>query len=224
MSHKSAEYWIEKYKTRQAYWVHDDNPKRPHALLTSGLHSNGFFNSRPVVADDDLLREIAVDLVVRLEEYYSIGRVGCVVGPQTGATKLAQYVSERITRLRGVWRPCDWASPRKTGGGSERAMTFEGESRKPLREQNVFFVEDVLTTGGSVDLTLDAVRGEGAIPLFWIGCIVNRSGLKDFMGRKILANLEVSMQTWRSEECPLCLVGSEAVRPKENWALLNAEY
>jgi len=42
MSHKSR---ILKLTKLGALWIHDGNPQRPHALLTSGNHSNGFFNA-----------------------------------------------------------------------------------------------------------------------------------------------------------------------------------
>lgn len=46
MSHESvSDLWIDRFKERDALWLHDGNVRRPHALLTSGKHSDGFFNS-----------------------------------------------------------------------------------------------------------------------------------------------------------------------------------
>ena len=47
--------WRRRFEELEAFWVHDDNPKRPHALLTSGNHSNGFFNASKVIAHPRIL-------------------------------------------------------------------------------------------------------------------------------------------------------------------------
>lgn len=79
---RNEEYWINKYRQLGALWIHDGNPKRPHALLTSGNHSSGFFNSRIVIAEDPLMREVAKDLVgLFIENGGDIEKVDVVVGP-----------------------------------------------------------------------------------------------------------------------------------------------
>ena len=60
---RTVEQWIEEYKRKNALWIHDGNRIRPHALLTSGKHSNGFFNSRLVIPDEVLLSEATSDLL-----------------------------------------------------------------------------------------------------------------------------------------------------------------
>ena len=87
-------------------------------------------------------------------------------------------------------------------------------------------VEDVLTTGGSVDLTAEAVTNAGGVVLPFVIILVNRSGLTEVNGKKIVALIDRPMPMWTPDECPLCKQGSEALRPKgtENWDRLNAEY
>jgi hypothetical protein len=54
---------------------------------------------------------------------------------------------------------------------------------------------------------------------------VNRSGLTEVNGMKIVALIDHPMPMWAPEECPLCPQGSEAIRAKgENWARLTAAY
>jgi hypothetical protein len=83
--------------------------------------------------------------------------------------------------------------------------------------------EDVLTTCGSIDLTATAVTNAGGIVLPVILALVNRSGLTEVSGKKIIALIDRPMPMWTPDECPLCKVGSEALRPKDNWAKLNAQ-
>src|SRR5262249_1966012 len=118
--------WIAQYKEKGALWIHDGNTKRPHALLTSGNHSNGFFNSRLVIDDEPLLLEAAHDLLSTFEaEEGDIFLVDVVVGPQTGATKLAQLVSGLIEKKTTI--ACQSASPAKNESGEIKTMVFSEE-------------------------------------------------------------------------------------------------
>lgn len=216
--------WLLEYQSKGAIWIHDGNPRRPHALLTSGKHSNGFFNSRLVIPDEELLREAASDLLdLFLKNSGVIEVINRVVGPQTGATKLAEFVSDEIGRRRGF--PCEWASPAKQGEGEEKTMVFDDPKRTVLPAEMVLIVEDVATTAGSIQKTRDAVRREAGVFCPYVLMLVNRSGLVDVNGLQIVALIDHEMPIWEPEECPLCKQGSEAIRPKgENWAVLNAEY
>lgn len=218
-----TEGWIRKYQEKDALWIHDGNPLRPHALLTSGLHSNGFFNSRLVIPDEALLGKAAEDLVDLLLPNCSTSNVGVAVGPQTGATKLAELIAGVITKRRG-WK-CNFASPAKDEVDGRKFMWFTPSDRTLVHGRYSMLCEDVLTTGGSVELTANAVMDCAGMVLPFVGALVNRSG-KDEIGKsKIVALINRDMPTWSPEECPLCAQGSEAIRPKgENWARLNAEY
>ena len=218
---RTQDYWIDQYKKKSALWIHDDNAKRPHALLTSGKHSNGFFNSRLVIPDEALLRAAASDLL----ELFIINRgnfaeIEGVVGPQTGATKLAELVSKQCPA------GCFFASPAKKEINGVKSMVFSDEERALLPGKSILLCEDVLTTGGSVDLTDNAVTDAGGFVLPFVLVLVNRSGLTEVNGKKIVALISHPMPTWMADDCDLCKKGSEAIRPKgpEEWARLNANY
>lgn len=222
--HRNTQDWIEAYQNLGALWIHDDNPKRPHALLTSGKHSNGFFNSRPVIADESLLDQAASDLTELLvfATKGDVTSIDGVVGPQTGATKLSQCICDHLSGCQG--QSCFWASPAKTEVAGVKSMTFSPTAIKGLFEQKIILCEDVLTTGGSVDLTEAAVASAGGIILPFVLVLVNRSGLSEIGGKRIIALIDRPMPMWNPDECPLCAKGSQAVRPKDNWAALNAVY
>ena len=220
MAIRTEEGWIRVYKEKDALWIHDGNMVRPHARLTSGKHSTGFFNSRLVIPDEVLLREAASDLLeIFVSQGGDIVRVEGVVGPQTGATKLAEWMAY----AKGS---CFWASPAKSEKGREKLIIFSRKELDLLPGQSVLLCEDVLTTGGSVELTATAVTNAGGIVLPFVAVLVNRSGLKEIGGRKIVALIDRDMPTWFPEECPLCKQGSKGLFPKDpaNWALLNATY
>ena len=222
---RTSEDWIEEYQKKKALWFHDGNPLRPHALLASGKHSNGFFNSRLVITDEQLLREAANDLIflyIQLAE--DIENIDRVVGPQSGATKLSEFISDEVYELRG--RNCRFASPAKREGLYEKEMFFDGASETVFPGENVLLCEDVLTTGGSVELASDTVVKKGGILLPFVVVLVNRSDQKRVNNKKIICLINRHMPIWQSEACPLCKDGSEAIYPKDeaNWARLNATY
>lgn len=171
-----------------------------------------------------MLREAASDLLdLFLKDGGAIYGISRVVGPQTGATKLAEFVCDEIGKRRGF--PCTWASPAKQGEGEEKTMVFNDPTRKVIPGEMALIVEDVATTAGSIQKTRDAIRREGGLVYPFVLMLVNRSGLVDVNGLQIVALIDHEMPIWKPEECPLCKQGSEAIRPKgENWAILNAEY
>lgn len=221
---RTADEWEMEYKKLDALWVHDDNPRRPHALLTSGMHSNGFFNSRLVTEDSRLLSEAVQDLLQLFREQGGdISKVQGCVGPQTGATKLAKVGSEWINGDK--MRPwCFWASPAKYEKGGKKSMVFSDSERPILSGQSVLPWEDVLTTGSSVDLMVKAVESAEGIVLPYALVLVNRSGLQEVSGRRIIALIKRDMPIYSPEDCVLCKAGSEALRPKDNWERFNASY
>lgn len=220
--------WIGAYKARDAYWLHDGNPNRPHAELTSGNHSNGFFNSRLVIPDEGLMSQAASDLLdlVQLGELGRMGyleRVQTFVGPQTGATKLAELLRDHAQINDGVSR--DWASPAKGESDGQKILVFEDSDLGKLAVRYCSLCEDVITTGGTTELAAAAVAKAGGLVLPVVLALVNRSGQCEINGRHVVSLIEQEMPIWTPNECPLCAQGSEAIRPKgENWARLNASY
>lgn len=220
---RNEKLWMSEYQKKDALWVHSGNPKQPHAELASGNHSNGFFNSRLVIADEALLSDAAHDL---MEQFIwqigdvCISRVQGVVGPQTGAAKLAELISKHVVALKR--EKFVWASPAKYEKDGVKSMVFSDEDQKLLLGQSVLLCEDVVTTGTSSHLAGKAVEAAGGKVYPVILTLVNRSGLVVVGGKRIIALINQHMPIWTPDECPLCQEGSEAVRPKDNWERLNA--
>ncbi len=221
--YRDTKEWIKIYQKRGALWMHDGNPLRPHALLTGGQHSGGFFNSRLIIADEVLLNEGALDLLdLFAEEVTDLSEIGCVVGPQTGATKLAKLICRQINvQTNGDYQ---FASPAKGQIGQQKTMSFTDEEVSLVTGQTVLLCEDVLTTGGSVELAATAVENVGGHVLPYVLVLVNRSGLMEVGGRKIISLIDRYLPTYDADKCPLCELGSEALLAKNNWEKLNAEY
>jgi orotate phosphoribosyltransferase len=199
--------WKDTFTQRGAIWVHHGNAARPHALLTSGLHSNGFVNCSRVTEDPRLLTEIVAapdGLAARLTD-----KVDWVIGSALGAVTFSYAVAHFL-------------------GAKSGFTEKDGEAMKLARfdvrpGEKVLIVEDTISTGGSTLKTIEGVRAAGvpeASILPSIVCLVNRSGSPTLNGRELRAALTLNIHNWTEAECPLCKNGSKAVRPKSNWAAL----
>jgi len=229
--------WQDEYRKRKACFVHDGNHLRPHCELTSGLHSTGFYNSRPLIEDNDLLEDVAHDLWCNLlmhpEASGVISRFEFFVGPQTGATKLAESLA-RITSRHLGYR-IEHVSPAKhEAEGRKKSMVFTEDQLAKINGRRGIICEDVVTTAGSTNLTVTATLEGRAKRLHpFVLVMVNRSQQTDITnelfpgGIKIIPLIHDPLPLWepRSEEgCPLCKAGSEALPPKGNWDRFTAEY
>ena len=118
-----------------------------------------------------------------------------IAGPTTGGVILAYEVARQLG-LRSVM-----AERKEDGPGRIIGRDFHLE-----RGERVLVVDDVLTTGGSLRETIDAVREAGGEPV-GVAVMVDRArGQTDF-GLPFFAATEVEMQTFDPSDCPLCRNG-----------------
>lgn len=212
--------WRAEYEKAGALWIHDGNINRPHAELTSGKHSNGFFNSEFIMENPANLDKGIWELLsgLRGQAGDDVLKLNRVVGPAMGAITMAHAMARNIAESFAITCLRSYAEKQE-----DDTMAFR--RTRVLPGDSVLLVEDVLTTGGSVEKVLTAVQSCGGVPIPYVAVLVNRSGLKEVAGLKVISLVEETMTNWLASECPLCKQGSKAIRPKgENWALLTAEY
>jgi orotate phosphoribosyltransferase len=194
-------------------------------LLTSGKHSSGFFNSGLVMEDPSLIIDASVDLAGAVGEAMNTSPLNYVIGPALGAIVLAHCLAKALDGFTD--RPCKASFTEKVVLASGTVGMELKRTQLKIAVDEVLVVEDVLTTGGSIEGTIEAVSQAGGHVAPVVAVLVNRSGLTEVRGgRKIVALIDQPMPMWSPEECPLCKKGSEAIRPKgaDNWARLNASY
>jgi orotate phosphoribosyltransferase len=73
-------------------------------------------------------------------------------------------------------------------------------------------VDDILTTGGSVRETLEALAHH-PVEIVGVGILVDRSGGKVDFGVPMRALATMEIATWEPAECPLCAQGTALVKP-----------
>lgn len=216
-------YWIEQFQAKGALWIHDSNPRRPHALLTSGNHSNGYFNSDPIIEDAGLLSQACYALtdILKQTQPSVITEMTRVVGPAMGAIAIATLIAKHLQDYRTP--SVLWGYTLKEGEGESKTMAIPPRVNIQPGE-SILLVEDVITTGSSILLAKQAVIDRGATPLPFILSLVNRSEGEWIEGMRIVSLIHHPMPIWKPIDCRLCHVGSQAIKPKTSWTELTAEY
>lgn len=170
-----------------------------HFQLTSGRHSDRYFQCALLLCDPLRAGEMARALALRIEDTPDV-----VVGPAMGAVVWSHEVARALERNSLFTERVDGRMTLRRGFALEPG-------------QRVLVVEDVTTTGGSVREVLEVVRAHGATPI-GIGAIVNRSGRKNPFedeGLPFWCLAEVEATSWTPDECPLCASGEAgpAIKP-----------
>jgi orotate phosphoribosyltransferase len=203
--------WQRTFQDRGAIWIHDGKPARPHALLTSGMHSDGFVNCTKIMQTPGLVTRILSESDGLKPQLPSTGeKVDWVIGSAAGAVTFAYAVAEVLNVNAGFT---------EKDGEDMKLSRFE-----VAPHERVLVVEDTISTGGSTLKTIEGIKKAGvddARILPYILCLVNRSGLAKLAGREIRSLLTPEIHMWKPEECPLCRAGSQAVRPKSHWQELT---
>lgn len=167
-----------------------------HFELSSGLHSDRYFQCALVLAEPWRAEELATEFAAKVDVEFDT-----VVGPAMGAVVWAQEVG-RALKKRALF------TERKDGTMClRRGFSFEPGER-------VLLVEDVLTTGGSAKEVIAVLKDHGA-EVVACGSLVNRSGGNPFeeLGLPLYELVRVEVQTWQPAECPLCAAGGVAIKP-----------
>ncbi len=163
---------------------------RGHFLLTSGLHSDAYFEKFRVLESPEITRKL---LGIIAEDARELNPE-IIAGPTTGGILVAFALAEML----GL----DAAYAELPPDGS-KGRVFRRDF--PIEGKCVLVVDDVMTTGGSVLDTIEAVKTHGG-HVVGVGLLVDRSGGKD-LGVPVLSALRLDMTAWRPEECPLCREG-----------------
>lgn len=162
-----------------------------HFLLTSGLHSPMYVEKFNVLQHPKYTERLCAELARRYEK----DNVELVVGPVTGGILLAHEVGKALG-TRAIF------TERENG-----KMTLRRGFQIPAGTR-VLVVEDIVTTGGSVQEVMSVVREHGGF-IVGVGLLVDRSGGKVNFGVRTEALLHLDVTAYEADVCPLCAAGQE---------------
>lgn len=201
-----------------AVWLHDGDPKKPHAELTSGLCSNGFFDCWRVLCYPNLSEILARQLARVLREK-NVKYVDWVVGSPYAAITFSYEVARALGAVHGFAEK-DPADPKGKRMVWQRVRIPAGFA--------VLQVEELITTSGTMTEVRRAIE-EGNkekvsfLPI--VGALVHRppSLPVDYGDRDVVALIERAIWAVDPKDCPLCKAGSVRYRPKTHWLELTGK-
>ena len=164
-----------------------------HFCLTSGLHSDIYFQCAKLYQ----YPEITSELGKRLAEKLSDIEFDTIVAPAIGAVIIG-YETAKNAKKRNLF------VERKDGEMQLR----RGYTLK--KGERVVIIEDVITTARTIKETMEAIK-EFEPEVVAVGCIVDRTkGKTDY---NIKSLLQIDPVVYEPSECPLCKEGIELVKP-----------
>jgi len=167
-----------------------------HFLLTSGKHSAQYMQCAQVLQYPRKAAQLGQELAAK----FAGTEIDTVIGPAMGGIIVAHEIG-RSLGIKAIF------TERQNG---EMALR-RGFTLSP--GEKVLVVEDVITTGGSVKEVIAIVREAGAIPV-GVGVLVDRSGGKaDFDGLLLHSLLQMDIEAYEADQCPLCAKGLPWEKP-----------
>lgn len=176
-----------------------------HFELSSGRHSGTYVQCALVLQ----YPRFAEKLGAALAALFSDARIDAVVSPALGGVVIGQEVARALP------------APKDTVGGGVPAMFVERDASGLLTlrrgfvirpEMHVLVVEDVWTTGGSTREAIRVVEEAGA-RVVAAGALIDRSGGTIDFEVETQALVELKIESYEEEDCPMCKQGSLAVKP-----------
>jgi orotate phosphoribosyltransferase len=167
-----------------------------HFVLTSGYHSDRYFEKFNVLAHPRHVETLCRELAQRLADT----RPDVVMGPTTLGILLAYAVANHLG-TPAIYAERDEAGARVVKRGMLLAPG-----------QRVLVVDDVLTTGGSVQECIDLVHAAGAT-LCGVGLLVDRSGGQITFPAPTVALLRMTVEKWPPDALPDWLAAIPISKP-----------
>lgn len=157
-----------------------------HFLLTSGLHSGLYFEKFRLLERPELTSEVCRQLANAFRDR----EVETVAGPTTGGIIIAYEVARQLQTR------CIFAERTQEGRDFLRGFEIRPGER-------VLVVDDVLTTGGSIRDTLEALeKRDGEV--VGIGVLVDRRQEDTDLGYPIFSVFKQAVKNYNPADCPLC--------------------
>ncbi len=166
-----------------------------HFLLTSGKHSDQYFEKIKIIQDPEKCSAICKALAERFADE----DIDIVIGPAYGAIVLGFEVAKYLKKAFAFSQRNDGKMSFRSGFDLEPGM-------------KALIIEDVTTTGGSIFEVIELLK-EKQMHCVGVGLLVDRSnGTIDF-GVPVEAMLTVDAKSWEADECPLCKQNIPLTKP-----------
>lgn len=166
-----------------------------HFVLSSGQHAREYLQCATILQHPTLASRVCQTLAQR----FVSDDVTCVAATALGGIVVA-YETARHLGVRAIFAE-------REQGILRFRRTFQVGPK-----DRVLVVEDVVTTGGSVEELISLIQDTGAT-VVGVGTLIDRSGGWAAFDVKYHALLSLNLKTFPSDECPLCKEGIPIMKP-----------
>lgn len=166
-----------------------------HFLLTSGRHSNVYFQCAKVLQYPEYTEMLCDIIAVHFKDY----KIDTIISPAIGGIIVGQEVARQLNR-RSIFAERE-----------DKTLTLR-RGFEISEGEKILVCEDVVTTGGSVFEVIDIVKNAGGI-VAGVGFIVDRSNGKVNFGFNQKSALSLDVKSFSPDECELCKEGIPLVKP-----------
>lgn len=166
-----------------------------HFVLTSGNHSPHYIEKFRVLEHPKYTEKLCKEL----SKKFANDNVTIVVGPMTGGILLAYEVGKDLDTKAIFTERVDGKMKFRRG------FTIKPDDR-------VLIVEDIISTGGSVQEVIDEVKRFKA-EIVGVGCLVDRSGGKVDFGIPLKPLVKMDVVSFKPDEVPDWLAKIPITKP-----------
>lgn len=166
-----------------------------HFLLTSGRHSNTYFQCAKVLQYPQYNQIVCTKIADHYRDYV----IDTVIAPAIGGCVVGQEVARQLNK-RFIFAERE-----------DKKLTLRrGFLLKP--GERVLVCEDVVTTGGSVFEVIDIVKNAGA-QVVGVGLIVDRSNGAVQFDYPQFSTIKLDAVSYSAEDCPSCKENIPLIKP-----------
>jgi orotate phosphoribosyltransferase len=181
---------LEILKRTGAYHAND------HILLPSGQHTSEYIEKTLVTTEPSFTEGLGAVIA----KHFAQWPVDIVLSTGPGALILSHCVARAHPS-----RPVVVYGTKGLSGG-QRRVTLPVEFQRLLREgTRVLLVEDLVSTGSTLNLLINLVEQRGA-QVIGVGCLWRRTSV-DLDGKPVFSLVSRDFPTYAPPECPLCKRG-----------------
>ncbi len=172
-----------------------------HFLLSSGRHSDRYFQCARLLQYPDRAAQALSDVVAKIKADMAAGKVkiDLIVGPAMGGIVVA-YELGRQLGIPAIFTERD-------GDGLMCMRRFDIPAGA-----HCLIAEDVVTTAKSSKETAVVLESLGAT-VSSLACIVDRSTDPLTLSWPLYAAAKVHVESWEADDCELCKKGIPAFKP-----------
>jgi orotate phosphoribosyltransferase len=170
-----------------------------HFRLTSGKHSEWYFEKIRLIEKPAVLNEIVDILVERIRNEKK--EFDYVISPAYGAIAIGFLAALKLGKRFAFSQRVEEKMAFRPGWSGLEAGT------------QAIIVEDILTTGGSIQEVVDSLK-QGGVGIAGIYVLVDRTAGAVFIeGAPVGSLLALKVDAYEAEACPFCKAGTPLTKP-----------